>query len=70
MPAERESVVVHYSDWAQQPDVRLACGRMTTTAWSPRPGLPGRVYEEDGGDLYTFERTELVTCPGCKEWLP
>lgn len=63
--------ITHYSDWAQQPDVRLACGQMTTPAWSPtRADLPTGVYETDEGDLYTFERTDLVTCESCKEWLP
>jgi hypothetical protein len=56
---------VHYSEWAQQPDIRLACGRMTTPAWIQRDRLPERVYQTDDGDLYTFERKELVTCTAC-----
>lgn len=60
---------VHYSNWAQQPDVRFACGISTTPAWLQRDDLPSLVYEAEGGWLYTFERTDLVTCPECLEEL-
>lgn len=57
---------VHYSYEAFQPDVHLRCGRWTTPAWSPRAGLPDLVYQCDEGDLYTFERMDLVNCEECK----
>lgn len=61
---------VHYSNWAQQPDVLLACGPWTTPSWTPRAGLPSLVYEDDEGRLYTFSRVDLVTCPDCQRSLP
>jgi hypothetical protein len=57
---------VHYSHEAYQPDVHLRCGRWTTPSWRPRAGLPDLVYQTDEGDLYTFERVELVTCEECR----
>lgn len=58
---------VHYSDWAQQPDVELVCGRWTTPAWEfvPDGPLPEGVYRGDNGDLYTFSHWDLVTCQEC-----
>lgn len=61
-----ELPLVHYSDWAQQPDVRLACDRWTTPSWNQPDDLPEYVYQEDGGELYTFARTDLVTCLKCR----
>jgi hypothetical protein len=57
---------VHYAHEAYQPNVHLRCGRWTTPAWSPRAELPDLVYQTDEGDLYTFERVELVTCETCR----
>lgn len=62
--------VIHWSDWASQPDIRIACDQTyTTPAWhtkeDPRgstTGTPG-VYRGDDGRLYTFEHEP--TCPGC-----
>lgn len=65
MADESFDVLVHNSDWTNQPDVHLLCGRWTTPAWSQRDGLPQYVYEEDGGELYTFEREDLITYPDC-----
>lgn len=56
---------IHYSNWSQQPDVWLACGRWTTPAWSQGDGLDAGIYEEDDGDLYTFEHFDRVNCEAC-----
>ncbi len=63
--------IVHYSDWAQQPDVHLACGVWTTPTWSPRRVcLPNGIYEGDDDVLYAFEGSHrLVSCPECLGWL-
>lgn len=60
--------VVHHSDWAQQPDIRLTCGRWTLPAWeTDDPPLFAGVYREERGDLYTFSQRDRVTCPECLE---
>ena len=58
---------VHYSDWAQQPDIGLACGeRWTTPKWGAQRSNDTDVgiYESDDGRLYAFDE-EKVTCPAC-----
>lgn len=68
--------LVHGSDWAQQPSVRIRCSqKYGTPAWkgtpADRPNLPKGVYSldvDDGppeGVLYTFDEGK-VTCPACK----
>lgn len=59
---------VHLSDWAQQPDVRIACDQSwTTPAWGSEEetdtGTEG-VYKADDGRLYTFDPAR-ATCPAC-----
>ena len=67
------SALVHWSDWAQQPDIRIACDQSyTTPKWGPRSGLTdvANVYEADDGRLYTFTggmREGLATCPRCRD---
>lgn len=59
--------VVHYSDWAQQPDIHLACGRWTLPAWeTDDPPLFTGIYREERGGLYTFSQLDRVTCPECR----
>lgn len=63
-------VIVHYSDYASQPDIKLACGRWTVPAWAEDTrALPVGIYLGDEGDLYTFERTDKVNCSECLKYL-
>jgi len=59
---------VHYSDWASQPYVRVACTQKVGEPWCIRKDLPEQVYEipVEGKDsiLYTFE-VSCVTCLEC-----
>lgn len=62
--------VVHYSDYASQPDIHLACDRWTIPAWGePSSSILGIYLEDERGEFYTFERTDKVTCPGCLKYL-
>jgi hypothetical protein len=61
---------IHYSDWASQPDIRIACDQSyTTPAWKTAENahaqmdLPAEVYLADDGRLYTF--TQKPTCLDC-----
>lgn len=63
--------LVHLSDYASQPDIRIFCSqRWTTPAWrtaeneAEKDALPPEVYLEGGKELYTFNK-EKVTCPSC-----
>jgi hypothetical protein len=57
---------VHLSDWAQQPDIRIACDQSyTTPKWNQSVDGTG-VYLTEDGRRYAFER-EHATCPGCIE---
>jgi hypothetical protein len=62
---------IHLSDWASQPDVRIACDQYYGTPayrQTIEPStLPEGVYELDDGRLYTFddELNGSVTCPAC-----
>jgi len=74
-------MTVHWSNWSQQPDVKIACGGWTTPLWghdkaSPPPLDAGLHYAyspipsvlSGGGQeplVYTFDKTK-VTCPACK----
>lgn len=58
-------MIVHYSDWAQQPDIRIACDH---TCGSPAWGVPNsapNVFTLDNGRLYTFDEPD-VTCEACR----
>ena len=72
-------MTVHLSDWAQQPDIHIACGGWTTPKWGSlkyqggdRPEQEGVYYGEpregrlEDGEriLYTFEEGK-VTCEAC-----
>ncbi len=64
---------VHLCDYADQPDIRIACTETwTTPKWAgpeKRTDLPADVHQGDNDQLYTFE-PELVTCVACKAWKP
>ena len=65
--------VVHWCNWAQQPDLRYGCGIATRPAW----GQPGEwahlhplakaslAYLDERGDAYVFDHADRVTCPEC-----
>lgn len=53
----------HWSDWAQQPDVRIACTQSYGRPWTTT-ALPEGVYSVDS-TLYSFDVT-AVTCEACK----
>ena len=69
-------MIVHLSDWAQQPSVQIKCtGQYGEPAWkgTPQeiPDLPEGVYALDiegqsAGVPYTFD-LEKVTCPECQK---
>lgn len=64
--------IVHYSDYSSQPDIRLACDRWTTPAWDnekPPNSSEFGIYLGEEGELYTFERTDKITCPDCLKYL-
>lgn len=77
MVSGRVIPTVHYSDWAAQPDVHLACGRFVQPAWVktiavPPPGVhegtpfmprPGEPASDEP-TLYAFDAPR-VTCPAC-----
>lgn len=59
---------IHLSDFASQPDIRIACDQSwTTPKWgseeSKWTGIPN-VHMADDDRLYTF-RVALVTCEKC-----
>jgi hypothetical protein len=64
--------IVHWSDWASQPGIRVACTQEGHFPWQYRKDLPPEVHEvpetKDGkpGLLYTFD-TDFVTCPDCRK---
>jgi hypothetical protein len=72
LPLQRlaECGIVHFCDYASQPDIRIACDQKWTTPYL----APGevridrfrRVFPGMDGRSYTFEKTR-VTCPKCKE---
>lgn len=55
---------IHLSDYAQQPEVRIACTQRYSSPWNQPKDLPPGVHQLDE-DLYTFDE-DLVTCPECK----
>lgn len=63
--------IVHLCDFAQQPDIRIACDQSWTTPairfQRPEKAATGikDVHKADDGRLYTFEAAK-VTCPKCK----
>ena len=61
--------IIHYADWAAQPDVHIACLDKWT---SPVFGYIGteilEVWKSDGDLLYCFNR-DLVTCEKCQFWI-
>jgi hypothetical protein len=64
--------VVHLSDWAEQPDIRIACDQSyTQPAWKTPQNierirnLPHGVYLADDDRLYTFGHSTLPSCPKC-----
>lgn len=63
------TTIIHYSHFAQQPGVELACGRSTTPAWGDGTTEHDGVYRDDDGDCYTFRRVSLVNCEGCKHYI-
>jgi hypothetical protein len=74
---QTELDLVHLSDYAEQPSVRIYCTQQWgTPAWKGTPAdrhnLPDGVHSldiDDGpavGVLYTFDVSK-VTCPKCKE---
>lgn len=54
---------VHFSDWASQPEVRIACTQEYGRPWTQDETLPQGVYEMDE-TLYTFN-VDQVTCLEC-----
>lgn len=59
--------VVHFSDYASQPDVRIACDQSwTTPAWKRTRMVSANVYEADDGRFYTFDEG-AITCVVCRE---
>jgi hypothetical protein len=60
-----DGALVHYSDWASQPDVKIACDQSIDRADIEDPGVAAGVYVREDGRLYAFELT-LVTCPKCQ----
>jgi hypothetical protein len=58
---------VHWSDWADQPSVRIACDQSyDTPAFEQILDSGHGIHEREDGKLYTFQ-SELATCPGCRE---
>ena len=57
--------LLHWCNWASQPDIGLACGRWTTPEWIQPLVLAPGVFMDDGGEFYTFDDREDVDCPGC-----
>lgn len=68
--------VVHYCDWAQEPEIHLACGKWTIPAWGkaskthPASGLslPDGIFMEVGGGLYTFDKEQQINCEKCLKY--
>jgi len=64
--------MIHWSDWAQQPEIRIACTQRGHHPWIlSRKDLPSSVHEVPArGDqpewLYTFN-TGPVTCGECRK---
>ena len=65
--------VIHYCNWAGQPDVGLQCGGWTTPLWDAPPSPDpddevhwGEPLEDEGGEpvLFTFDEKK-ATCPQC-----
>jgi hypothetical protein len=60
--------VIHWSDWASQPSVQIACTKELHFPWQLRKDLPPHVHEipveGEPSILYTFD-PRLVTCPEC-----
>jgi hypothetical protein len=64
-----EPDLVHFSDWSQQPDVRVLCDQTySRPAWGQPWGLAAGVFALEDSRLYTFEQG-AVTCPQCLEAL-
>lgn len=64
-------MIIHWSDWAQQPEIRIACTQQGHHPWTTRKDLPDKVHEVPAVKgrpewLYTFE-TGLVTCEACRK---
>lgn len=61
-------MIIHWSDWASQPTVRIACSQKFGVPWTIRRDLPPQVHEipieGEESTLYTYE-LHLVTCPKC-----
>lgn len=60
-----EPHVMHFSHWASQPTVLLACGGEADISAIINPQY-GKAGPEQQG--YTFSNT-YVTCPNCIDWL-
>jgi hypothetical protein len=65
-----EGDTIHWSDWASQPEIRIACSRGYHLPWTKRKDLPPHVHEVPVRDLpsilYTFN-VRLVTCEACRD---
>jgi hypothetical protein len=59
-------LVVHYSDWADQPDVRIACDQSyARPTWQGAETAWHGVYRREDKRLYAFDEA-LVTCEPCR----
>ena len=64
---DKDKKIIHYSDWAGQPYIHLACADsddITTPAWECN--WENSPFLTEKGDWYTFDEEE-VTCIVCKE---
>lgn len=61
--------IIHWSDWGQQPEIRIACTQSYERPWELRRDLPTDVHEvshkDEPSTLYTFN-THKTTCEECK----
>ena len=60
---------IHWSDWGQQPEIRIACTQSYERPWEIRKDLPEGVHEVphkgEPSTIYTFN-SRKVTCEVCK----
>lgn len=66
--------VVHWSDWAGQPDIKIACGGWTTPAWKGTPQWfepHNDTHPGHDGRAYTFAHfaaeASRITCAECRQ---
>jgi hypothetical protein len=61
-----DNIIVHYSGWASQPDIRIDCDMSwTMPAWE-RNKISEEIYLADDGRQYTFN-PDIATCLICRE---